>query len=298
MTPNHGQPPKDGLVRALAPGLEVRSGAEGSMPTLFGHMLRFDVWAEIHSLFEGDFLERIAPGAAKKTLRESRDQIRILYNHGHDPHVGEKPLAAPDLNEDSEGVRYEGELFDTSYNRDLVPALEAGQFGSSMRFSVTKETFDEEPEASDHNPGGVLPERTIKELRLYEGGPVTFPAYPEAEAGVRSLTDRFRTYSFEEMEELFERWAEREPERLPVEASAKRVISCLRDEGGEPSEALLAFAQDLDPEKATSDDSGSNTEKHSPGAEKASHSKASRQKKDQALYGVKAKQPAWRLPEE
>jgi hypothetical protein len=31
-----------------------------------------------------------------------------------------------------------------------------------------------------------LPERTIKELRLFEFGPVTFPAYQSATAGVRS----------------------------------------------------------------------------------------------------------------
>jgi phage head maturation protease len=37
----------------------------------------------------------------------------------------------------------------------------------------------------------ALTERTVKEARLMEFGPVTFPAYAGATAGVRSLTDDF-----------------------------------------------------------------------------------------------------------
>jgi hypothetical protein len=79
-------------------------------------------------------------------------------------------------------------LIDTSYNRDLLPGLEAGLYGASFRFRVIKEEFDKEPERSKHNPEGI-PERTVQELQLYEFGPVTFPAYAGATAGVRSMTD-------------------------------------------------------------------------------------------------------------
>ena len=216
-------PPKDGLVRAARPGLELRAAADsGKMPTLTGYFIRFNEATEIDSLFEGRFIERIAPGAAKKTLKENRDSIKILYNHGHDPSIGEKPLAKPTLEEDEEGVRYEGELFDTSYNRDLVPALEAGQLGASFKFRVVKETFDEEPDPSDENPEG-LPERTIEELKLYEGGPVTFPAYEGSSAGVRSrsLTDRMFVERAKvdpgkvpELVELFTEWVRADPDRV------------------------------------------------------------------------------------
>jgi Caudovirus prohead serine protease len=90
-------------------------------------------------------------------------------------------------------------LLDTAYNRELIPGLEQGLYGASFRFKVTREQFDNQPEPSDANPAG-LPERSIKELRLFEFGPVTFPAYDEATAGVRStvsdavvrsLTDQF-----------------------------------------------------------------------------------------------------------
>jgi hypothetical protein len=62
--------------------------------------------------------------------------------------------------------------------------------GASFRFKVMREDFNKKPERSDVNPDG-LPERTITEAKVMEFGPVTFPAYEGATAGVRSLTDEF-----------------------------------------------------------------------------------------------------------
>jgi hypothetical protein len=80
---------------------------------------------------------------------------------------------------------------DTSYNRDLVAMLGADPpvLGSSFRFKVVRDSFDRKPVRSDYNPKR-LPERTIQELRMQEFGPVTFPAYAGAKAGLRSITDR------------------------------------------------------------------------------------------------------------
>jgi hypothetical protein len=49
------------------------------------------------------------------------------------------------------------------------------------------DTWNQKPGRSDHNQAR-LPERTVTALRLHEFGPVTFPAYPGAGAGVRSIT--------------------------------------------------------------------------------------------------------------
>jgi phage head maturation protease len=100
-----------------------------------------------------------------------------------------------DLSEDETGARYTVPLFDTSYNRDLVPGLRAGAYGASFRFRVTREAFNRTPEPSAYNPDG-LPERTIQEASVSEFGPVTFPAYAGATAGVRSLTDDFLIQAF------------------------------------------------------------------------------------------------------
>jgi HK97 family phage prohead protease len=176
-------------------------------PTLFGHFAVTNTWTEIDSMFEGHFLERIAPGAMVRTIAQDRDRIRSLFQHGHDPQIGEKPLGPIEtLREDERGGFFEVPLLDTSYNRDLVPGLEQGTYGASFRFRVTDEDMADRPARSSYNPEG-LPERTIRELELFEVGPVTWPAYAEASAGVRSrsMTDWDRTYRRDERPDVLVR---------------------------------------------------------------------------------------------
>jgi HK97 family phage prohead protease len=132
--------------------------------------------------WEGDFIERISPGAFTKTLDERGDRVKILYDHGLDPSIGNKPLGRPKvIREDAEGLYVEVPLDDTSYNRDLKASLQSGAIdGMSFRFSVAKEEWDDTT-----NPQT----RTLKEVVLHEGGPVTFPAYEGAKAGLRTAED-------------------------------------------------------------------------------------------------------------
>lgn len=188
-------PPRDNLVRGALP-VELREdGGDGR--TLYGHFAVFDQWTHIRSTWEGEFMERIAPGAFKKTIQENRNGLRVLFQHGQDPQIGSKPIASlRDIGEDATGAYYEAELLDgASYVRDLMPGLRAGVYGASFQFNVLREDWNDEPGVSDHNPTG-LPERTLSEVRLHEMGPVTWGAYPEATSGVRSemrsLTDEFR----------------------------------------------------------------------------------------------------------
>lgn len=203
--------PKDNLFRGFADGvrLEKHRAADdaawgesddgGSL--LHGHFTPFDVWTRIESWFEGTFLERIAPGSFRKTIKENRDQIRVQFDHGFDAHVGESPLGPIDiLREEDFGPYYEVPLLDTDYNRDRILPLLQGRtidgrqlgslLGASFRFRVTREEWAREPKPSTTNPEG-LAERTIREVTLHEFGPVVFPAYPDATAKVRCLTDHF-----------------------------------------------------------------------------------------------------------
>jgi HK97 family phage prohead protease len=200
-------PPRENLIRAVMPGVELRSDSEGDGQTLFGHFARFGEWTEINSAWEGRFMERFAPGAFKKTISETRARMRVLFQHGQDPQVGDKPIAAiTDLREDDEGAYYEARLFD-GLPPLVTDGLRAGQYGASFRFSSLREQVDKAPGEAEHNPLG-LPERTVKEARVPEFGPVTFPAYDGASAGVRSLTDDFLMRCFQRdpvrLREMFE----------------------------------------------------------------------------------------------
>lgn len=181
------------VVRDLARAPEFRSTKEDddSIGLLSGHFSAFNNWYRVSSMFEGDFLERIAPGAFAKTITEDRGGMRVLFNHGFDPQVGDKVLGPiRELREEDEGGYYEVPLFDTSYNRDLLPGLRASQYGASFRMKVEADEWDDEPEPSEYNQRG-LPERTITRSKVMEFGPVTFPANPQATASVRSATDEF-----------------------------------------------------------------------------------------------------------
>ena len=182
-------PPRENLYRAdFTPNLELRESEDGT-PTLFGHFARFNEWTKIHSIWEGSFMERVAPGAFKKTITENRQNMRVLYNHGHDV-LGNQVLGAiEDLREDDEGAYYEVDLF-RSVPDLIMDGLRARQYGASFRFNVLREEFNRKPAKSKANPDG-LPERTILEAKVSEFGPVTFPAYQGATAGVRSLSDEF-----------------------------------------------------------------------------------------------------------
>lgn len=225
MTQDH-ELPRDNLYRGIQPFEFTRSTEDDKTGDghLVGHFAVFNRWTKIDSWFEGTFMERISPGAFKKTIKENRDSLRVLFQHGRDPQIGDKPLGViEELGEDDVGVPYDVRMFDTSYNRDLIPGLEAKQYGASFRMRVTREDLNKEAKPSDYNPEGI-PERTIKEIRLYEFGPVTFPAYEDATAGVRSLTD-----------EILENMIRSHPERVEqfllggnfADRIAERVIKLL-----------------------------------------------------------------------
>lgn len=228
-------PPRDGIVRARPGAVELRVAEDGDSPTLTGHFAVFNEFTEINSVYEGHFMERIAPGAFSKTLKDQRSDIKVLFQHGHDPHIADKPLGTiKSLEEDEVGVRYDVEMLDTSYNADLLPGLKAGLYGASFRFRSVREQFDKEPDESEANPDGI-PERTIEELQLYEFGPVTFPAYANATAGVRSMTDEEIAYRMAENPERLRQlldFASSEADQEPAETTPEGET-----EGAEASHA-------------------------------------------------------------
>jgi len=190
------------IVRALSLTPVLRASMppdEGDMPdegpedlgTLEIRFSRFNTWYEVDSMWEGCFLERTLPGSFAGTIAEDRASMRVLFDHGYDPQIGNKVLGPiGDLREDRDSPVGEVSLFDTTYNRDLLPGLKAGVYGSSMRMRVTGESWNDEPGVSAHNPKGI-PERSINKVRVMEFGPVTFPANPDSTAAMRSLTDSY-----------------------------------------------------------------------------------------------------------
>lgn len=127
----------------------------------------------------GGFREMIKAGAFAQAIRE--DDVRSLFNHDFNLVLGRNRAKTLRLAEDEEGLRYEIDLPDTSYANDLVASMERGDVDqSSFGFRVVEESWRE---PTDDQP---YPIRVLHQVKLYDVGPVTIPAYPQTSAQVRS----------------------------------------------------------------------------------------------------------------
>ena len=168
--------------------IKLRSAEDGGR-VMYGLIVPYSQWTEITSTKEGHFLERFLPRSLARTIVADRAKIRVLFQHGLDPAVHNKPIATvANLRDEPGGATYEARLFDAPYVVDnVLPGLEAGSFGTSGTFRVLKDELRQRPARSDFNPH-ALPEVSIVEARVREISAVTFPAYDGATASMRSAS--------------------------------------------------------------------------------------------------------------
>lgn len=185
----------------------------GDGRTLEGYAAVFDQDTEINS-WEGHFKERMVRGAFRKTLKERTPVMQ--FDHGHDSRFGNLPIGSfEELKEDKHGLKVRGRLFD--HAEPIRQAIEAGAVsGMSFRFKVVRDSWadDKGNPITDRNElmdklynakkGDKPLQRTIKEVKLMEAGPVVFPAYPQTTVGVRSMTDDQRKRAIEDLTSGFE----------------------------------------------------------------------------------------------
>ena len=129
---------------------------------------QFDLWS--------GSVERIMPTAFDRAVAEG-DDVRALFNHDPNQLLGRSPDTLR-LSVDKRGLKYEIDLPDTSTGRDVGVSLARGDLsGSSFAFQVEEETWRQEKKD--------LEVREVKSVRLFDVGPVTFPAYKATTSGVR-----------------------------------------------------------------------------------------------------------------
>lgn len=166
----------DREVRIVSGGLEVRANDQ-NRATIRGYAAKFDVMSE--NL--GGFREKLSPGAFGDVLG---NDVRALINHDPNLILGRTTSGTARIGEDSTGLWYEVDLPDTQPARDLAESIRRGDVSqSSFAFSVASggDSWDEDTET-----GAVI--RTVSKVgRLYDVSPVTYPAYPDATIGMRSL---------------------------------------------------------------------------------------------------------------
>lgn len=204
-------PPRE--MRRESPFALIRAESDdepGDGLTLDGYAAVFNRGTIIDS-WEGRFREKIAPGAMKKSFRESPP--RVQFDHGSHPLIGSIPIGAIEtVREESDptlapdgGAHVIARLHDNWLIQPVRDAIASESIdGMSFRFSVVREEWHEADgkKVTDDEklrdllrrswledvPDDELLVRTLKELRVPELGPVVWPAYTDTTVGVRSQT--------------------------------------------------------------------------------------------------------------
>ena len=161
---------KDPEIRTNNTKFEVRSEDDGM--TFTGYASVFNSSSEDL----GGFREFVAPGAFKRSL-QSRNEIKLLWNHDTNEPLASVRGGSLELVEDRYGLKVKAKLPKTTRGRDVAELLRSKVIDSmSFGFNVIKDAWSEN--------GSV---RTLESVRLHEVSIVTYPAYSATTAQVRSI---------------------------------------------------------------------------------------------------------------
>ncbi len=128
-------------------------------------------------LWEG-LVERIMPGAFTRAIEE-RDDVRALFNHNPDYLLGRRRAKTLKLEDGKDGLRFAISPPETPIAAQVIESIRRGDLsGASFAFDVTDQQFRTEDEIDIREIAGV---------RLFDVGPVTYPAYEATTAETNSL---------------------------------------------------------------------------------------------------------------
>jgi len=175
-----------------------------------GHAAVFDSWSEtLGGIFP--FKEKVRKGAFSQTIE--KDDIRALFNHDPNYVLGRNKAGTLELKEDERGLYERIIPPDTQAARDLITSIERGDINQmSFGFTVEEEKWDT-VEGIDV--------RELRKVKLFDVSPVTFPAYPSTDVGVRAM-ESYENYRAEVRNK--EEMKSKEAEKM----AAKRKINNLK----------------------------------------------------------------------
>jgi HK97 family phage prohead protease len=155
--------------------IEERTVGDKTVPVLVGYAAVFGK----RSVDLGGFTEEIAPGAFSDSIRA--DDIIAAVEHDAGQIIGRLSAGTLRLTEDETGLRFEADLPDTTAGRDIRESVSRRDVtGASFKFRAISDKW-EKRDGMDH--------RTLLKAKLFDVGPVTFPAYPDTSVAMRSRTE-------------------------------------------------------------------------------------------------------------
>jgi uncharacterized protein len=178
--------------------LTVRAAADGKKMFIEGDAAVFNRVTQIGSLFR----EMIKPGAFKRVLSENPDVI-AAYNHDWNMVLARTTNRTLRLNETATGLKYRAEI--NPNDPEAVSVYEKVKRGdvpqASFAFTVRADEWVKPSDPKD------LPLRRIVEVdELFDVGPCTFGAYPQASAQARSKARKYHAAPHEQIRDLRRRF--------------------------------------------------------------------------------------------
>lgn len=163
----------------LTLGGEIRAnrGADGKPSTIVGK-IKYDVRSQP---IYGMFYEIVKPGAFARAIK-GEDDVRALVNHDSSMVIGRSTSKTLRLIDEADGLRYEVDMPDTSFARDLMTSIERGDINqTSFGFRKIKDQWSEEWTKE----GITIDIRELLEVELLDVSPVAYPAYTENTVAMR-----------------------------------------------------------------------------------------------------------------
>lgn len=197
--------------------LVQRAEGEDGLPSVTGYASVFYDESDEGTQYKfagwwDDFAERIMPSAFDKSIKE--DDVRGLFNHDPSRILGRTQSGTMTLSVDKTGLLYSITPPDTQTGREVVEAIRRGDItGSSFSFIAEDMVFREQKQDDD----SMLVIREIHRAKLFDVGPVTFPAYKSTTAGVRNAGD------LDEARRAYEEWRKEQGPPLAARLAAIRA---------------------------------------------------------------------------
>lgn len=173
------------LIRAFAGNFtaEKRGEGEDSKPVIAGYAAKFNEETRIDGYFQ--YIEKIEQGAFARAIKEKHD-VRALVDHNPSLILARTTNKTLELSEDETGLMVNILPVNTTFAKDTIENVRVGNISQmSFAFRIVKQEWQER---------GAEQVRIIKDVDLFDVSLVTYPAYEQTEAYVRSAEGDFKNF--------------------------------------------------------------------------------------------------------
>jgi len=168
--------------------VEERESDGATAPVIVGHAAVFD---SLTTLSEDRFMqvkEVVRAGAFRNAIEANQD-VRALINHDANLVLGRTASGTVKIAENIRGLEVTISPPDTQAARDLLTLIKRGDI-NGMSFAFSPRPGGEIVTRKDSEDGKRVIERQLTDLNLYDVSVVTYPAYEQTDAAMRSNVSR------------------------------------------------------------------------------------------------------------